>query len=510
MNDGHYRVLRTLGAGGFGITYLCEGADSLWALKEYFPSGAERVMGRVQPGRLSETEFQEGMRRFEREARVLSSFEHPYIVSVEAFFRENGTAYLVTEYVEGEVLASHHRGWLRPLVGALQAVHQLGLVHGDIKPENILVRPDGRPVLIDFGCSRPSHLEPTACMVSQGYSPPEQYSGQPLTPASDQYALAATWMNWRYGKPALEGNAPSAVARALSRQADKRWPDLEQFLAALEEREDPFFSTQAGWIRALTAGPGWLAAGGEDRQVRLWSTVDWSLRVVGRHSGWVNALALDSSRLFSLGTDRWLHAFHLESGELLWQMRLERVPHCAQVLDQVLWVGDEGGQVQAINLQHQLVSRVWKVAQNPVTSLAVWGGVLACNGNQERIGLWELASGQLLENLKGHQGVVRCLCEFRDVLYSGAADRQLRRWDWREGCPQLVGETSGTPWRLLADEDGLVSADGAKQVTRWNGRGATLLGEHRGEVRCLAAVGERVAAAGQDGQIRLHPGAPAR
>jgi len=514
LHHSRYAIEGVLGTGGFGITYLC--LDQLQqrkvAVKEYFPLGAEREGGAVSAGRFGAADFQAGLRRFQREARVLAALQHPHIVRVHEFFCERETAYLVSEFVEGEVLASYHQDWLAPIVSALAAVHGQGLVHGDVKPANILVQPNGRPVLIDFGCSRPSHTEPTACLVSHGYSPPEQYTGQSLAPASDQYALAATWVHIHSGSPppdalqrlsgAVLPSLPRAVSRALALDPQQRWPDLDAFLGAFQA--PPELPAQSGWVRSLVGGANWLAAGGEDRQVRLWSTDDWQLRLLGKHDGWINALVLGDERLYSLGTDRFLHGYQLASGELLFRTRLKNVPQCAARQGDDLWIGDDRGLVQRVQATSGELLESWQAAPAAITCLAVWETLLACNGHNDRISLWTLPDFELLEKLKGHQGPVKCLSTFQDVLYSGAGDRRLLRWDWREGRSDEVGRTQGTPWAIWADQNGLFSADGAKKVLWWSAQGPRLLGEHTGEVRCLAPAIGGLAAAGQDGQIRLH------
>jgi len=284
----------------------------------------------------------------------------------------------------------------------------------------------------------------------------------------------------------------------------QRWSDLQTFLQALQAPVPQLLFTQSGWVRSLAGSHHWLACGGEDRQVRLWSTDDWGMRLLGSHEGWVNALVLSETRLFSLATDRYLHSYALADGQLLFRSRLKSVPQCAVQLGEELLIGDDRGQIHRVQAASGELLDTWQAAPTAITSLAAWGNVLACNGHSERIGVWDLSDRQLLEKLKGHQGPVKCLFAFQDVLYSGASDRRLLRWDWREGRSDEIGRTQGTPWALWVDQKGLFSADGAKQVRWWSAQGPRLLGEHTGEVRCLAPAAGGLAAAGQDGQIRLH------
>jgi len=205
------RVERTLGRGGFAITYLCRAGeyDKAFAVKEFLPiSLAVRgVDGVVRP--LSEDEqemFDRGLADFIEEGRRLLKCRHPNVVQVEDFFEEYGTAYLVMECVEGETLSQHvaREGALSarqlvtvllPVLDALQVVHDNELLHRDLTPNNIMLRGGdlASPVLIDFGAARHASAIRSysiAQVCSDGYSPPEQYDFRGKQgPYSDIYAL---------------------------------------------------------------------------------------------------------------------------------------------------------------------------------------------------------------------------------------------------------------------------------------------------------------------------------
>jgi serine/threonine protein kinase len=224
-----FRIDCVLGQGGFGITYKAtdETLRRLVAIKEYLPQqfAFRDGGGVVRPRRAEDEEmFRWGLNRFVDEARTLAMFRHPNIVSVIRYFAGNGTAYLVMEFEEGQDLkkwrAQHGRPdepmlrdrILAPLLEGLARVHGKGLLHRDIKPDNIFIREDGSPVLIDFGASRALGADSKAqltSIVSAGYSPFEQYgSGERQGPWSDLYALAGT-MYWL-----IAGNPPAdAIAR---------------------------------------------------------------------------------------------------------------------------------------------------------------------------------------------------------------------------------------------------------------------------------------------------------
>lgn len=224
-----FRIEAVLGQGGFGITYKAaeETLRRQVAIKEYLPQqfAFRDGNGQVHPRTTDdETMFRWGLTRFLDEARALALFRHPNIVSVMRFFEGNGTAYLVMEFEAGmdfkQWLESHGQpdeerlvhGILAPLLDGLARVHDKGLLHRDIKPDNIFIRRDGSPVLIDFGASRPhggAAQSNLTSIISAGYSPFEQYgSGEQQGPWSDLYALAGTMYR------AIAGRAPTdAIAR---------------------------------------------------------------------------------------------------------------------------------------------------------------------------------------------------------------------------------------------------------------------------------------------------------
>ena len=207
---------RVLGEGGFGITYMGWdlNLDLKLAIKEYYPTGYVTRMSSstntVMPYRGEKTEFfTTGRSRFINEAKTLAKFYTlPGIVSVRDFFLENGTAYIVMEFVEGETLKqrlsrvggkiapSEVFELVRPLLRSLAEMHAAGLIHRDISPDNIMVTPEGNVKLIDFGAARDyldSGNRSLSVMLKPGYAPEEQYFARgEQGPWTDIYALCAT------------------------------------------------------------------------------------------------------------------------------------------------------------------------------------------------------------------------------------------------------------------------------------------------------------------------------
>jgi hypothetical protein len=207
-----YRIDSVLGAGGFGMTYKATevALGRAVAIKEFLPGGivmrdTDRVT--VHPvGASEQRDFEWGLASFRKEAATLVTFRHPNIVAVYRYFEANGTAYMVMAYEEGEslgaVLARHPtldeseiREILVPLLDGLARVHEAGFLHRDIKPDNIYIRQDGSPVLLDFGAARQALGEKSRSMTSiftAGYAPFEQYSTRGNQgPWTDIYAMGA-------------------------------------------------------------------------------------------------------------------------------------------------------------------------------------------------------------------------------------------------------------------------------------------------------------------------------
>lgn len=191
---GDYRIERMLGAGGFGITYLAvePALQRYVTIKEYFPADfAARAedQAAVPRSQGSLPDYRWGLDRFIEEAQALARFDHPNIVRVFRYFRANNTGYIVLKFEEG----ANFKGWLKglgraprqneldavagPLLDALGVLHAENFLHRDIAPDNIIVRKDGSPVLIDFGSARgdiAQHSRTVSALVKPGYSPYEQ------------------------------------------------------------------------------------------------------------------------------------------------------------------------------------------------------------------------------------------------------------------------------------------------------------------------------------------------
>jgi serine/threonine protein kinase len=289
---GDFRIERVLGAGGFGITYLAEelALARLVTLKEYFPSdfAARDADDAVPRSQDREADYSWGLTRFIEEAQVLARFDHRNIVRVYRYFQANNTAYMVLQFEEGASL----KGWLRqlgraprqaeldeivaPLLEALEIIHAADFLHRDIAPDNIIIRKDGSPVLIDFGSARGEiarHSRTVSALVKPGYSPYEQYAetGARQGPWTDIYALGATLYHAVTGK--RPPDAPSRIVKdelipareaALGRFRPRFLSAIDRALALEPARRPPSVAAWRGDLLAPEPSrKGWLGRAAE-------------------------------------------------------------------------------------------------------------------------------------------------------------------------------------------------------------------------------------------------------
>ncbi|MFC0029667.1 serine/threonine-protein kinase [Micromonospora chaiyaphumensis] len=234
-----YRLDERIASGGMG---------DVWR-------GTDQVLGRtvavksLLPALLDEPGFAE---RFRGEARTMATINHPGVVDVYDFGSDQQIAFLVMEYVEGDALSStlSRVGRLTPArtmallaqaADALHAAHEKGIVHRDVKPGNLLVRPNGTLVLTDFGIARSDLVgQLTAAgsvLGTASYISPEQATGAVATPASDVYALGVVAYQCLAGRRPFEGDNPLEIAMKHVRETPRPLPaDIPPQVRAIVER----------------------------------------------------------------------------------------------------------------------------------------------------------------------------------------------------------------------------------------------------------------------------------
>ena len=271
--NNRYQVLRVLGSGGFGKTFLAEDTQ--------MPSGKRCVIKQLIPVINNPQLYQLVQERFQKEASILEELgdRHSQIPRLYAYFSEGGEFYLVQEYIEGQTLSEklQQQGVFNEvtvkeilinILQILEYVHSKGIVHRDIKPDNIILRfSDSKPVLIDFGAVKvtmntemsPSGNSSQSIVIgTPGFMPMEQIAGRPLF-SSDLFSLGLTAIYlltgkipqdlptepnmgnilWRHFAPYLNGNFGDILDKAIAYHPRDRYPNTREMLTALQTLSNP-------------------------------------------------------------------------------------------------------------------------------------------------------------------------------------------------------------------------------------------------------------------------------
>ena len=251
--SGKYLVGKVIGEGGFGITYIGFNLDTELpvAIKEYFPS--ELATRDITAGNAlsifageSQQLYKEGLEKYLREARNLTMFSDlPGIVTVKDFFYENETAYIIMEYINGITLKQHLikvggrmsqsevTKMMKPVLESMIKIHETGMIHRDISPDNIMITKNNQIKLTDFGAARVFNGEDNksiTVVLKRGYAPEEQYRVKGVQgPWTDVYALCATMYKMITGitpQEALERIIEDNV-EPLSKFDKDIWPEID-------------------------------------------------------------------------------------------------------------------------------------------------------------------------------------------------------------------------------------------------------------------------------------------
>ena len=232
LQNGKYRVISTLGQGGFGITYLAEQvmAKRNVCIKEFFPKeyyNRDSDSMHISLGSEGNAKMMNAYKaKFIKEAQTIAKLKHPNIIPIFDVFEENNTAYYAMEYIDGESLNAKVKRegalaedmavkYIRDVASALDYIHKRNIMHLDVKPANVMLRKeDDSAILIDFGLSKQydaagDQTSSTPVGISHGYAPIEQYQSggvSTFSPVTDIYSLGATLLF------AVTGRVPAEAA----------------------------------------------------------------------------------------------------------------------------------------------------------------------------------------------------------------------------------------------------------------------------------------------------------
>ena len=303
MLQDRYRIVRALGQGGMGAVYQAWDTrlDVLVAVKEMLS----------QPG-LEPKTLDQLRRQFQQEAQVLARLNHPRLVRVTDFFSQENSGYLVMDFVEGEELAdrigrvgrlpeAQVLNWADQLLDALTYCHREGVIHRDVKPQNVIVRRDEQVALVDFGLVKlwdPDDPKTRTVMRGMGslqYAPPEQYGGGigHTDPRSDIYSMGATLYHALTGQapptateriatrermvplcdiaPEVSKETAAAVGRAMALAIEDRWESAAEMAKALKVAKRPEGPSDTDWAWRPTERLGERPVpAGQRRRLSMW------------------------------------------------------------------------------------------------------------------------------------------------------------------------------------------------------------------------------------------------
>ena len=540
LASGRYIIGKVLGEGGFGITY--EAKDEILsrqvAIKEFFPEGATRVgKGVLPPRSLGLEGFRESKANFIKEAQCLSQFDHEGIVRVLNVVEDNDTTYLVMELLEGQTLAQliNKKGRLsgneilpiaEKVASALQAVHEAGLLHRDVKPDNIFLTKDNRSVLIDFGSARQFTAHKTSShtrLVTPGYAPYEQYvSRAKFGPYTDIYALGATLYHALSGQTPpdapsralddkdlpLQTNVPDnlrkAIISSMAIKIDDRPSNSQAFIELLKAPTKPNSSTKStksnssvGNIRrsfdpeelhtleghndyvnsvAFSPREDLLASGSSDATIRLWQpSIGKSLKAFSNRNSWVPSVAFspDGTMLASKSANNKLNLWRVGDNKKLKTLlgHKDFIFSIAFSPDgSLLASGSEDKTVKLWLIENGQNSNTLLGHDHSVFSIAFspTGSILASGSGDGTIKLWRVKDGALLSTLTGHSNYIFSVAFHPqgNLLASGSMDGTIKLWRVSDGSllRTFLGHESWV-WSVAFNPKGNLLASGSEDAT---------------------------------------------
>lgn len=482
-----YQIESVLGIGGMSVVY--KGRDLRF--KNVYRSCAIKEMIDRSPDTQTRSIT---LRNFEREADLLAQLNHPAIPKIYDYFFHGGRVYLVLEFIEGQNLEDILEASAGPLEEeqvvrwAIQICDVLSYLHNhkpepivfrDMKPSNVMVAPDGRVVLIDFGIARIFEADQKGTMIgTEGYSPPEQYRGV-AEPRGDLYALGAT-MHHLLTKsdprleppftfherppsvlnPKVSPQLEAVIMKALEYDARQRWSSAAEMRTALFDLahlDVPGLQAGAERTSQATTADRQLWSFACEEEVRASPLVYNGVVYIGAYDN--NLYAIDAStgkfiwkfptqrgvcstvcaweRLIFFGSeDGTVYALDAQSGQAQWTMRTGGpVRSSPRMLQDALYVGSDDQNIYALDLRRG--TQVWSYRTwGPVRSSATRAGSTIVIGSDDgHVYALEARRGELQWKTRTGGPVISSPLAYEGLVFVGSADTYVYALDQRSGWP---------------------------------------------------------------------------
>lgn len=496
LQNGLYILHEEIGVGAFGIIYSATDTrlNQELAIKEFFPKDCRREstdLMPVPPQDWDEHEIEVLKQQFKEEFRVLQRFERPGIVKVYSLFQEHGGLFLVMEQLRGatleDVLKVHKRlneekalFVIRRLAKTLETIHLSGLIHGDIKPENLFLTGKAEVILLDFGAVNHYLTQDRKAprFLTPGYAPPEQYqTRRPPDPSSDLYALGATLYELLTGSSPpdalerLKGNrlpAPSSLgvevtpetvavlAKTLALAREKRPSSAHELLKLLPgrnidciktlpvlDRAEPWSGHQQAIRRLqLTSDAQFLASADKTGHLRLWSlpeercvgVLEFELEIldiaIHPENQWM-AVALLGGQVDLLD---------ISSGRKIGTIRSGTPPVASLAFSpdqKYLLCGLSSGALEIWNLQERRKQCTLRAHEAPINRIVFnpSGRLVALASNDRSASIWDLKTERRLREFSDFRRPVQSVsfAGKGQFLLTGGGEMVLRLFDVRQG-----------------------------------------------------------------------------
>lgn len=551
-----YRIIRPMGSGGFGRTFLAEDEDKL---------NEPCVVKQFVPHTQAENTFSKAMHLFQEEARRLQQLgEHPQIPTLYAYFEDGHYLYLVQQLIIGLTLRqeleqhgkfSEAKIWdlLHDLLPVLKFIHQHQVIHRDIKPENIMRRrSDGRAVLIDFGIAKQvtatAITKPGTSIGSHGYASLEQMTDGKAYPASDLYSLGVTcfflltgmhpsrlwaehgynWVtHWReyLGTQTINQDLDQILDRLLQKNLDRRYHFVDEVLEDITQKcpqcplsptqfPDTQFPDHLADTVAATALRSNHAAPPEPQVAPLPQPQPPSVPRVTPRRHLLPWLCGGCAGLLLLG----FFGYQFLQGQgrpSLLVGHTDEVNTIAFTPDGQKFVsGSDDRTIKIWDLQTRKALRTLQGHTDWVYSVAISldGQTIVSGSKDHTLKVWDLPTGQLRQTLQEHWGYVNSVAFSSDkhTIASGSYDKTNKLWDLKTGkVKTLVGHSREVlAVAVSPDTRKFVSSSGDRTLIVWDiktGQKLRILQGHTGDVNAIAFSpnGQLLASVSDDKTLKI-------